>query len=75
MKFLKCVNNKDYPVDLQVGKIYESFPCEEEGLVRVVDESGEDYLFDEETFCEPTRKDFLDDIIRIDEELELYEED
>lgn len=75
MKVLKCVNNDDYPVDLQVGRLYNSFPCDEGGLVRIVDESGEDYLFDERLFCEPAREDFLNDTIRISEELGLYEED
>ncbi len=47
-KFAICINNKDYPVSLDLHKIYRIVPDEEaeaEGDVRVVDESGEDYLY------------------------------
>jgi hypothetical protein len=47
-KFAICINNKDYPVSLELHKIYRIFPdteAETEGDLRVVDESGEDYLF------------------------------
>ncbi|GAB4578290.1 MAG: hypothetical protein Fur0022_10250 [Anaerolineales bacterium] len=47
-KFAICINNKDYPASLELHKIYRVIPDEEaetEGDLRVVDESGEDYLF------------------------------
>ena len=47
-KFVICINNLDYPVSLEKRKIYEvvSDPeAEEIGHIRVVDESGEDYLY------------------------------
>lgn len=43
-----CVDNSDYPSSLERKKIYEvlSDPdAEAHGQVRVIDESGEDYLF------------------------------
>ena len=43
-----CVRNDDYPVALERRKIYRSLSepdAERRGLVRVIDESGEDYLY------------------------------
>jgi len=48
-----CVANEGNEVSLQVWKIYKALRDEEgeaEGLIRVIDESGEDYLFPEENF-------------------------
>ena len=47
-KFVICIDNVDYPVSLEKRKIYEvvSDPEGEEiGHIRVVDESGDDYLY------------------------------
>lgn len=46
--FVICIENKDYPVSLEKRKIYEVVPdpeAEEVGHIRVIDESGEDYLY------------------------------
>ena len=43
-----CVENRGYPAALEVRKIYrlvEDEAAGTRGLVRVVDESGEDYLY------------------------------
>ena len=48
-----CVKNEDYPASLEKRKIYEAIPdpvAEKHGQVRVIDESGEDYLFPQEYF-------------------------
>ena len=48
-----CVRNDDYPASLEVRKIYRSLPepdSERRGLIRVVDESGEDYLYPADHF-------------------------
>jgi hypothetical protein len=47
-KFLVCVDNAGYEVSLERNKIYVALPDPEaarDGDVRVIDESGEDYLF------------------------------
>lgn len=45
MKFVVCINNKEYPVDLQLHKIYKVLSENElPDFIRIVDESGEDYL-------------------------------
>src|SRR5207244_10665846 len=46
-RFLLCVRNKGCE-DLELRKLYEHLPNDaaaQEGYVRVVDESGEDYLY------------------------------
>jgi hypothetical protein len=48
-----CVANEGNEVSLQLWKIYKPLPdsdARSEGFLRVVDESGEDYLFPEENF-------------------------
>jgi hypothetical protein len=49
-----CISNKGYPASLEVRKIYFSLAdsdAERQGMVRVVDESGEDYLYPKEFFA------------------------
>lgn len=46
--FAVCLNNEGYPASLEVGKLYRVIGDEQasgEDLLRVVDESGEDYAF------------------------------
>ena len=48
-----CVDNSGYEVSLERRKIYLSVPdaaAQRRGLIRVIDESGEDYLYAEEMF-------------------------
>ena len=43
-----CVNNDGYPVSLEKRKIYVALPdadAEKHGLMRIIDESGDDYLY------------------------------
>ena len=43
-----CVNNEGYPVSLEKRKLYvvlRDAVAEKHGLLRIVDESGEDYLY------------------------------
>ncbi|MCY4612232.1 MAG: hypothetical protein OXB94_01220 [Nitrospira sp.] len=59
-RFALCIENRDCE-DLEKRKIYQTLPDEEaarEGYLRVVDESGEDYLYPESSFIviEPTSK-------------------
>ena len=51
-KFVLCIENKDCE-DLEKRKIYQTLPddeAEKEGYLRVVDESGEDYLYPQSYF-------------------------
>lgn len=46
--FAVCLNNDGYNASLEVGKLYRVIAdkeAAENGLMRVVDESGEDYTF------------------------------
>ncbi len=50
---LICVDNKGYPASLERRKLYLGIPdptALKHGLVRVIDESGEDYLYPKDLF-------------------------
>jgi hypothetical protein len=54
-KFVICIDNTDYPAALEKRKIYETLPdtdAAKTGLIRVVDESGEDYLYPASCFID-----------------------
>jgi len=43
-----CVNNEGYAASLECRKIYQALPdvaAEQHGMVRIIDESGENYLY------------------------------
>lgn len=47
-KFAICVKNEGYQASLQLWKVYRVLPDEKGAkrkMIRVIDESGEDYLF------------------------------
>jgi hypothetical protein len=52
-KYVVCVKNRGYRVSLERRKIYELVPDEKalnHNLLRVIDESGEDYLYPADFF-------------------------
>ncbi len=47
-QYVLCIDNTDYEASLITRKVYEVIPdeqAEKDDLIRVVDESGEDYLY------------------------------
>jgi hypothetical protein len=54
-KLVICLNNKGYEASLERLKIYVALSdakAEKLGQMRVIDESGEDYLYDKHAFRE-----------------------
>ncbi|MGH7947022.1 MAG: hypothetical protein ACREF9_18750 [Opitutaceae bacterium] len=52
--FAACINNTKYPASLELHKIYRVVPDEDaaqDGDIRVIDESGEDYLYPVDWFA------------------------
>jgi hypothetical protein len=52
-RFAICVSNDEYPASLELHKVYRVLPdkdAETDGDLRVVDESGDDYLYPAEYF-------------------------
>jgi hypothetical protein len=46
--YVVCIDNSDYPASLERNKIYRVLQDEDaavDGDIRVIDESGEDYLY------------------------------
>jgi hypothetical protein len=52
--FALCIDNTDYKASLIPGKVYRIIPDREaarDDMVRIVDESGEDYLYHQSYFA------------------------
>ena len=50
-----CLENSGYEASLERRKIYIALPdarAEKVGQIRIIDESGEDYLYDKNAFLE-----------------------
>ena len=53
-KFLLCVENKGYEASLEIRKLYETLldkEADSHNQVRIIDESGEDYLYPSSFFA------------------------
>jgi hypothetical protein len=51
--YVVCIDNSDYPTSLERHKIYKVVPDEDvsaDGDIRIIDESGEDYIYSSERF-------------------------
>ena len=52
-RLVVCVNNDGYPAALEKRKIYVALPdadAERHGLMRIIDESGDEYLYSKGLF-------------------------
>lgn len=52
-EYVRCIRNDGYPVSLEVGRTYQVVPDADatpEDEIRVIDESGEDYLYPADYF-------------------------
>ena len=52
--FMICINNRGYESSLEIRKLYEVLTdrsAEKHRQIRVIDESGEDYLYPEKFFA------------------------
>ena len=53
-RYVVCLGNRGYLASLVVRRLYPVLPdpvAEEHGMLRVVDESGEDYLYPKKMFA------------------------
>jgi hypothetical protein len=52
-RFVLCVRNDGYPASLELHKVYRILPdrsAAKEKMLRIIDESGEDYLYPADFF-------------------------
>lgn len=52
-RFVLCIRNHDYPASLELRKVYRVLPdrsAAKEKMLRIIDESGEDYLYPADFF-------------------------
>jgi len=55
IRYVTCIDNSAYPIAFERKKLYPVLPderAEQSGLLRVIDESGEDYLYPKTMFVE-----------------------
>ena len=53
IRFAVCINNVGYAASLELRKLYEVIDdseAEKDAMIRVIDESGEDYLYAADRF-------------------------
>ena len=65
-QFVICLDNTDYGVSLEKGKVYQVIPDADAssfGAVRIVDETGEDYLFPARRFAPITLPQEVQDVL------------
>ena len=54
-RFAICINNSNYPAALELHKVYRVVSdedAERDGDLRIIDESGEDYLYPADYFLQ-----------------------
>jgi hypothetical protein len=53
-RYVQCIKNKDYEIDLTVGQVYKVVPLaaneKNAGVIRIIDNESEDYLYDVDYF-------------------------
>ncbi|MGA7876553.1 MAG: hypothetical protein WCA08_12900 [Desulfoferrobacter sp.] len=52
-RFVICIDDSHYPASLELHKVYRVIPdedAERDGDLRIIDESGEDYLYPADYF-------------------------
>jgi len=53
IRYVICVDSEGYPASLELRRVYRVIPdtsASQRRLLRIVDESGEDYLYPEDYF-------------------------
>src|SRR5262249_52026024 len=67
-KFAVCINNEGYGASLETGKLYQVVPdldAQKHGLIRVIDESGEDYGYSVKRFFALAVPTTLEKLLRV----------
>jgi hypothetical protein len=48
-RYVMCLDNKNHPITLEVRKVYKVVDdpfAESHGAIRIIDETGEDYMYE-----------------------------
>ena len=67
-QYVVCIRNEDYPASLELRKLYPVVPdraATRVGLRRIIDESGEDYLYPESYFVDIKLPSSVERIVRL----------
>lgn len=49
-RYVKCIENTGYEASLTPNQVYEVIADEKHGMIRLIDDTGEDYLFESHLF-------------------------
>lgn len=63
-----CLSNKGNPESLDCHKVYQGLPdkkAEALDMIRIIDESGEDYLYPKKHFYKIKLPEFVERVIRL----------
>ena len=66
-RFVLCINDGGYPECLEKRKFYETIEDSEAakiGMLRVIDESGEDYPYNQELFLDTSLPAGIEDALK-----------
>lgn len=67
-QYVVCIKNEDYSASLELRKLYPVVPdrvAARVGLRRIIDESGEDYLYPESYFIDIKLPSSVEKIVRL----------
>lgn len=67
-QYVVCVKNEDYPASLELRKLYPVVPdraAARVGFRRIIDESGEDYLYPESYFVDIKLPSSVERVVRL----------
>lgn len=67
-QYVVCVKNEDYPASLELRKLYPVIPdraAARVGFRRIIDESGEDYLYPESYFVDIKLPSSVERVVRL----------
>ena len=65
-RFAICIDNSEYPASLEKRKIYEVLGEEDASgntMLRIIDESGDDYLYPSSLFVDAQLKQSVEDAV------------
>jgi hypothetical protein len=68
MQYVVCIKNEDYPASLELRKLYlvlADHKAEKAGMRRIIDESGEDYLYPYDYFVDIKLSSAVEKIVRL----------
>jgi len=68
VQYVVCIKNEDFPASLELRKLYPVLSdraAEKTGMRRIIDESGEDYLYPQDYFVDIKLPSSVEKVVRL----------